>query len=442
MSRYWNRQRSNCWVFAISTMTLWAAPVKAQPASGPAPVVATPVVERTITAAQTFVGSVLPLKRATIGSAVDGRVVECPIDEGDRVAAGQKLVQLLTETIALELAAAEGELDFRRQELAELENGTRPEEVEQARARMAGALARRDYQIARRERLSSLFRKNSAVSEEEFEEAEALAVEAEEAYAEAKAVFELAVAGPRIEVVAQARAQVAMQQAGVDRLKDQIKKYTITSRFPGYVVTQHTEIGQWVNRGDAVAEIVAVDEVEVVAQVVEQSVPNITPGLLVRVDVPAIPSRIFVGRVVTTVPQADVRARTFPVKIRVANEVTPAGPLLKPGMYARVVLPVGAEQQATLVPKDAIVLGGASPSVYTVAGATQQGDGGTATPTPVQLGVAQGRLIQVFGALQAGQLVIVQGNERLRNGQQVVVTEVLPPEEENSMSPVPKTANH
>ena len=52
------------------------------------------------------------------------------------------LAQLLTETIQLEIAAAEAELELRKQQLAELENGTRPEEIEQTKARMMAAEAR------------------------------------------------------------------------------------------------------------------------------------------------------------------------------------------------------------------------------------------------------------------------------------------------------------
>ena len=53
-----------------------------------------------------------------------------------------------------------------------------------------------------------------------------------------------------------------------------------------------------------------------------------------------------------------MQARTFPVKVRVKNEFTDDGPLVKSGMYARVMLPTGAKQMATLVSKDALVLGG------------------------------------------------------------------------------------
>jgi RND family efflux transporter MFP subunit len=389
-------------------------------------VVVSPVVEREVTVGQTFVGTVMPSKMATIGSAVDGRVIEFPLNEGDRVAKGQPLAQLMTDTITLEVEAAEAELELRRQALAELENGTRPEELEQAQARMASAEARKKYLKARWDRAQKLYSTNRTISEEELDEAVSSGIEAEQAYLEAKAAYDLAVAGPRKEVIAQARAQVAMQVATVDRLKDQLTKHTIISRFDGYVTAEHTEVGQWVKQGDPVADVAALDEVEIVAYVVEQHVPHVRVGMQVVVEVPAIPGQRFAGVVAEVVPQADVQARTFPVKIRVVNQFTDDVPLLKAGMYARVSLPTGETQMAILVPKDALVLGGPQPLVYIVEGATADAAAGKAVPVPVQIGVADGRLIQVTGSVKAGQLVVVQGNERLQPGQDVAIQRTIP----------------
>jgi RND family efflux transporter MFP subunit len=393
------------------------------PERPPAPVIAETVVSEKVAAAQTFVGTVMPVRFATIGSAVDGRVIERPFEEGDRVEAKQKLVQLMTDTISLELAAAESELELRKQQLAELKNGTRPEEIAQAKARLAASAAREKFLLARQQRVQKMYRSNSAATEDELEEAVAAAIEAQQVHIESQAVYDMAVAGPRKEVIAQAEAQVAIQQAIVERLADQRTKHTIISRFAGYVTAEHTEIGQWVNRGDPVADVAALDEVEVVVQVVERSVPFIHAGSEATVEIPALAERgVFVGIVITAVPQADIRARTFPVKVRIKNEINADGPLLKAGMYARAALPVGAEQLALMVPKDAIVLGGARPMVYVVDNAMATGDVGIARPLPVELGVAKGRLIQVTGELAEGQMVVVQGNERLQPGQPVVLT--------------------
>jgi multidrug efflux pump subunit AcrA (membrane-fusion protein) len=137
--------------------------------------------------------------------------------------------------------------------------------------------------------------------------------------------------------------------------------------------------------------------------------------------VPAIPGRQFTGLVTEVDPQADVQARTFPVKVRVKNELVDDVPLLKAGMYARVSLPTGGKQLATLVPKDSLVLGGAQPLVFIVEGATETGKVGKVAPVPVQVGVADGGLIQVTGPVRPGQLVVVQGNERLRPGAEVTI---------------------
>ena len=98
-----------------------------------------PVQQQAVAAGQEFVGTVFPTRTAVIGSAVDGRVIEFPINEGDRVEAGQTLAQLLTETISLELQAAEAELQLRQEEWNELNNGSRSEEIEQSRARVEAA---------------------------------------------------------------------------------------------------------------------------------------------------------------------------------------------------------------------------------------------------------------------------------------------------------------
>ncbi|GIW90707.1 MAG: hemolysin D [Pirellulaceae bacterium] len=384
-------------------------------------VVVAPVIEQSVLAGQEFVGTVVPEKRVVVGSAVDGRVIEFPIDEGQRVEAGATLAQLLTDTISLELQAAEAELELRREELAELENGSLPEEIAQALARMHQAQAQWQYAQARYQRSERLFRENMATSQEELDEARSAAQVAKAAYEESQAAYELIQKGPRAEKIAQARARLAMQQALVERLRDQIRKHTVVSRFAGYVVAEYTEVGAWLKRGDPVAEIIALDQVEVLVQVPENYIGALQHGHEVRVDVPALPQHTFLGTIRTVVPQADLRARTFPVKVLVTNTITPQGPLLKAGMLARVVLPIGKPEVATLVPKDALVLGGTSPMVFVVVQDASQPGPMTVRAVPVELGVAHDGSVQVRGAVRAGDLVVVEGNERLRPGQPVEV---------------------
>lgn len=415
-------------VAALAVLIINAQTVCAQ--RGPAPVAVAEVIRKDVASGQTFVGTVLPIKRSVIGSAVGGRVAEFPVNEGDFVKAKQPLAQLLTNTIKLEVAAEKAELQLRKHELEEMENGSRPDEIKRARALMQAARAESEYQTKRRKRLESLYARK-AVNDDDIQQVVSESIRADEMFEEAQSAYQLAVEGPRKEKINQARARVAMQQALVDELESKVVKHTIITPFDGYVVAEHTEVGQWVNSGELVAEVIALDQVDISVQVLENHVPHVRLGMEVRVEVPAIPNQVFTGKVALIVPQADVRARTFPVKVRLKNTITKdGGPLLKSGMLARAVLPTGTQQSALLVSKDALVLGGPTPMVYVVDPAADNKKQGKARPVPVQVGVAQGRLIQVKGDLKPGQQVVIRGNERLRPGQDVVISEVLSPDAE------------
>jgi len=405
---------------------------------GPAVVVVVPVVQREVTAVHAFVGTVEPLKRATIGSAVDGRVVEFDVEEGDRIRSGQALAKLLTATIELELKAAKGELAFRQESLRELENGTRPKEIVQLRARMLAAGARRDFHVARRGRFVALA-KQGTVTDDDLAAVVSAAITAERDYDDAEAGHELAVAGPRKEKLVQAQARLAVQQAVVDQLKDRISKHTISSRFDGYVTSRRTEVGEWVSRGDPVVEVVLLDQVDVKVYVLEKHVPYLRIGASVRVEFPALPSHLSIGIIAAIIPQADPRTRTFPAKIRLTNSITKGIPLLKAGMLSRVMLPTGGRTQALLVPKDALVLGGPTPVVYVVGQDKKDPKVQVVHAVSVRLGVASGALVQVIGEIQANQMVVVQGNERLRAGQAVSPRSVSQGKKSRSAKPTKST---
>lgn len=378
----------------------------------PAPVVVAEVVEREVTARRPFVASVEPVRRAVVESEVEGLVTEYLAEEGMRVEAGAPLAKLRTRLAEIALDAARAELNLRQEELREQKNGSRKEELAQARAKVASAQAANDMRQWRLERAQQLF-STSVISEDELKEARMTAQLAEQLLAEVQEAARLVEAGPREERIAQAEARVAMQQAVVARLEDELDRHTIRAPFSGYVVAEHTEVGEWLGKGAAVAELVALDEVDVVAQVVEDYVSGVTVGTPASVTVGAVPGRDFQGTVVAVVPDADMRARTFPVKVRVANA---EGPLLKAGMFATVHLPVGGTEKALLVPKDALVLGGPSPMIYLVVD-------GKAVPVPVEVGISVDSLIQVKGGVAGGQKVVVRGNERLMPGQAVKVEE-------------------
>lgn len=405
-----------------------SAALRGEPASaqqgGPQPVVVAEVRREPIVAEKSFVGTVEPRRESTIGSAVDGRVIELVAREGDFLKEGEPLARLRTTTIELELAAARAELRLREETLRELQNGSLPEEIEQARARMSAAEADKAYQESNLKRLLQLRASGrSTVTEDTVELAQAQTENARQSLLEATAAFELARKGPRAERIAQSQASVDFQKQQVLRLEDQLDKHTIRAPYDGYVTERLCEAGQWVKQGDPVVSMIDLRVVDVVVDLPELYISDVRTGAPVRVQFDALadtePIAAAVSRVV---PRGQRQGRTFPVRIELENSMDDgARPVLKAGMLAHVAMPLGAPREALVVPKDALVLGGASPTVMRVvpAGANQL----TVAPVPVKPGVAAGDQIEVQGDIHAGDRVVVRGNERVRPGMPVQVVQ-------------------
>jgi HlyD family secretion protein len=372
------------------------------------PVRAAKVEVRAVQAGRRFVGTVEPARRTVVGTEFAGLVTEFLAREGDHVEQGQVLARLRTRMLDLRIEVAQARLGLARERLRELENGSRPEEIVQAKARLEqfqAEVALRKWQMEASDRLY----KDRTISEDDRREAE-LAYEAALRSLEAQqAAVDLVEAGPREERIAQAKAEIAIQEAEIAELQEERDRYAIRAPFAGFVVREATEVGQWLAIGSPVAEIIFLDEVDVVVQVAEDYLPALLVGEDVRVSLDALPGRIFTAPIHRIVPQADLRGRTFPVRIRLANLDDEGRPMLRAGMFAQATLAVGQEEKGLFVPKDAIVLGGSSPMVWAI-----DAEGGMARPVPVSLGIAVEDLVQVMGPVEAGASVVTRGNERLR----------------------------
>jgi len=414
--------------------------VAQKPPQGPVSqsVVAAEIVRRDLPIKQTFVGTVVPRRVSQVGSPVEGRVIELSCEEGDYVAKGAKLAQLRTESLEIDLASANAELELLQRELERLK-GAGPKEIAQAEARKLAAEALKKLTDSRRERGRSLST-DGVISVDELAELDSMAVGALKVYEERTTGWELAKATLPIDVV-RAEAKIRVQRETIRGLEDDIAEHTILAPFDGYVAEEHTEIGQWIAEGGLVAEVVELVEVDVELPVLETFVSQLRVRTkeqagtgTVAVEIEALPRETFEGDVVSIVPKANLSARTFPVNVRLTNRSGPHGVLLMPGMFARVTLPLSTIPDALLVPKDALVLGQGTKTIWTIQPAKdfKQSGVGSAAPVSVVTGESSDAWIQVRpftpegkALLRPGGLVIVEGNERVKPTLPVRVIETL-----------------
>lgn len=385
----------------------------------PALVTAVPIVEDWIQVKQMFVGTVLPSRTSEVGSAASGRVESFDIKEGDPVSAKQAIAQLRTGIVAAELKAAEADLETAKAELEKLRSST-PLEIDEAKAKLEMRESMAKFLVAKRARAFS-DRGRQAYSIEEREQINALADEAQSSYKEARAILAL-LQEPRQKLILQYEGKVQSAAAEVERLAEQVARYTIRSPFNGYVTKEHTEAGEWLLQGALIAEIADLDRVYTEVPVLEDYVGFLKIGEPVTVEIPAVTTKsTFIGKIESIVPKGNSRSRTFPVKILIENEKIPNSNqvMIKAGMIGRVELPTSARKKGLLVPRDAINLDRDLREVYVV-------EDNRAKKVDVDLGLSQGDYVELIpknsAELRPGMLVVYEGNERLFPGRELAVT--------------------
>ena len=368
------------------------------------------VVERTISARVPAVGTVVPVDVSRVAAGTAGLVMEYTPREGEFVEGGAPLATLRSVSLEIEIEEARSLLREKEQMLAELVAGTRREEIQQAESRMRSAEAASklaDSNAARTERLFA--QAGRAVTERERDEAVFAAVQAREAHAEAKAAYELLVAGARPEQIEAARAAVDAQTNSVSRLEDDLAKKVVRAPFAGFLVERSIEVGEWVEVGGAVGTISRLDEVEVQVNVEESWLHEIKIGQTVEVTIDALGRRNVSGEVRHIVPRSQWSSgsRSFPVIVRVKNTIEAGRPMLTEGMVARVEFR-GSPRDVLLAEKDSIVRSSGRPLVFVVT------EDETVRAVEVTEGISEGKYVEVQGDLGPGAVLVTEGVERLR----------------------------
>jgi multidrug resistance efflux pump len=399
------RRRTLCALLLLGSI-LAAAPAKAQ--APPTPVVLGQVREGELRTTITAVGVVEARIRTVLAAQVDGRVAEPPLREGHAVESGPKLedrtvvCRLDRTDRELALLEAEAVLAAARARARKARTGLRPEEIEARRADVQEKQALLDNAEANLARTRDLFEKE-ITDRSELDRVLSVHLAAKSLLARAEADLKLAEAGFREEEIQEANSEVARQEARVAQIRDELAKTEVRSPVAGVVARRLTEVGQWVQRGGPVAEIVDLSRVRIRTSVTERDVGRLRVGDAATFRADAYSDRTFTGAVSAVIPAAEAGTRTFRVWIDLPNE---DGALME-GMFARLEITAGNARRVLLLPKDAVVLTGRGPMVF-------RADGPVATAVPVVIGEeTDDAVVLVKGDLPAGTMVVVVGNERL-----------------------------
>ncbi|MFT5442161.1 MAG: membrane fusion protein (multidrug efflux system) [Myxococcota bacterium] len=292
-----------------------------------------------------------------IAAEVEGRVTGISIEEGH----------------AVELDAVVIEIDPARRKL----------DLEASRARLAQARANETKERRQEARVRQL-RSQSVASVQQMEEAET--------------------------ALLLATSSVQADRAALGVTERTLADASVRAPFTGIVAKRNVQLGEFVQKGKELFELVALDPLEVVFNLTELDTQLVHLDQSVQVSVGAYPDRSFEGRVTFVSPTVDPATRTLRIKAEIAN----ADGALRPGLFARVTLGLNRREAVHLLPVDAVVRRASGSHVF------RMGKDERVEQVAIDLGAQSGQRIEVIG-LAVGDVIVHRGHAGLVDGAQVRV---------------------
>jgi HlyD family secretion protein len=224
------------------------------------------------------------------------RIAAVLVQEGDHVNKGEALARLDTSRLQPQFAVVEAQAAAQKAVVTRLQNGSRPQEIAQARANLASAKADAENASLVYTRQKSLFTKGSTTRQDLDNSKAALDVANAKVEVNQKAL-DLAIAGPRAEDVAQAQAQLQANQAQLALARQQLADATLVAPIDGVIRSRLMEPGDMASPQRPVFSLAVMDPKWVRAYVSGPDLGRVRPGMTASVMVDSFAHRRFAGRV-------------------------------------------------------------------------------------------------------------------------------------------------
>lgn len=362
---------------------------------GARPVKVAPVRQETIHRAVDVVGTLAAVEEVTVSSEAEGRVSRILSDLGDRVTAGQPLMELDREKPQYNLdgqkaALARALAKYGASDTSHLPPIEQTPDVEKAKAELVQAKQSFD-------RADELL-KRQLVPKQALDDADAMLRSKQASYDSA------------LQNARNLKADIDASDAAMKLAERQLRDTFIRAPFDGYVEKRLVNLGEYVKVQTPVMSVVRVDPLKVTAEVPEKMAPWIKVGQVVELHVDAYPDKTIIGKMSRISPAVNMATRAFPFEALVANPDA----LLKPGTFARVhVLTDKIEDVMTIAYAEIQYRYGVN-RVFVV-------DGDRLAARELKVGDRLGDRIEVLDGIKPGDLLAASDVDKLVDGTRVSV---------------------
>jgi membrane fusion protein, multidrug efflux system len=224
------------------------------------------------------------------------------------------------------------------------------------------------------------------------------------------------------------KAQVAQQAALVD-------KKTIRAPFAGRLGITTINPGQYLNPGDAIVTLQAIDPIYADFYLPQQQLGQLAIGQTIVVDTNAYSGQTFTGKILSVNPRVDSATRNVQIEATVDNHERK----LLPGMYANVKIDAGAGQRYLTLPQTAITYNPYGATVFVVKPGAQANAQGKTLPVAQQVfvtpGPTRGDQVAILKGVEAGMQIVTSGQLKLKNGTPLIINNSVQPADSPNPAP-------
>lgn len=364
-------------------------------------------------------GSIAGWLDVAMAPTITERVEELHVKTGGAVRKGDLLVTLDPVLSKLELEQAEASLAEAEQKLTRLVNGSRPEEIEMARAEVERSEA--DLALAKSEwERQKQLHEEEVSSVQSLQQAQAGYGRAQAQVASARANYELMKQGPRAEDIEAGKAGVALARAMQGKARKYYDDHFLRAPCDGVVSKNGLEAGDVAEANLAIFRVVDVGRVYLDIDVSELHVPRIEVGMAVEVKVDVLGERVFAGTIAEINPIAREGDRSFGTRIAIDNQ----DGALRPGMFGRARIITGRIEGGMALPADTVKQDGEQQYVLCVDGSHSEGAGvqtSKAARRDVTVGETFGEMVHVISGIEEGMAIIALSQGIVTPGSRVVI---------------------
>jgi HlyD family secretion protein len=286
-------------------------------------------------------GYVVAHHKINVNSKVTGRVAWIGVEKGDKVKEGQVVVRLEDQEFRALYEQARGGYESARARLAEMEHGSRPEEIQQAEHNLSEARATAANDKTTLDRTRDLFTQG-VVSKQALDDATARNDSSQQRANSLEQMFRMSKIGPRSEQIERARADMLQARGQMDYAKAQLDATTIKAPVSGTILERTAEKGELVTaqfasgaeggpRGSVVA-LADLNDIQVELDIAQDDFAKLGPKQEATVILDAFKDRSYKGAIAEISPEANRQKATVQVKVQITNPDA----YLRPEMNATV----------------------------------------------------------------------------------------------------------